>query len=285
MPTRFIAELLGRQICLASDLCTIAQRSATGLSGMFRAPALSTSGKRGDIPANSRRRLRTWPKLMPGSSLCTSPKTSPLASLVGSHHPRPAWLTIRISPLPRRYFRLSLVLSFRSSFHGGGFRSSTTAQCTLSRSSSISGSCPVMSAPRVLSAGAGLNGLGLVFAPALPADREAVALQGRAERAGACDAPLAARPAPAVAIPLSFASQAKAQRRRREQEIGPVSRGSTQSGRQGPTAMTLVGARAETFAARPRMRPEKTTSPAWRARVLGGGGRPPTGRTCLMLAI
>jgi hypothetical protein len=24
MPTRFIAELLGRQICLASDLCTTA---------------------------------------------------------------------------------------------------------------------------------------------------------------------------------------------------------------------------------------------------------------------
>ena len=134
--------------------------------------------------------------------------------------------------LSRRYFRLSLVLSFRSSFHGGGVRSSTTAQCTLSRSSSISGSCPVMSAPRVLSAGAGLNGLGLVFAPALPADREAVALQGRAERAGACDAPFAARPATAVAIPLSFTSHAKAQRRRREQEIGPMSRGSTPRGRQ-----------------------------------------------------
>ncbi len=39
----------------------------------------------------------------------------------------------------------------------------------------------------------------------LPADREAVALQGRAERAGACDEPLSARPALAVAIPLSFA--------------------------------------------------------------------------------
>ena len=42
---------------------------------------------------------------------------------------------------------------------------------------------------------------GLSLAPALPADREAVALQGRAERAGACDAPFAARPALAVAIP------------------------------------------------------------------------------------
>jgi hypothetical protein len=59
----------------------------------------------------------------------------------------------------------------------------------------------------------------LVFAPALPADREAGALQGRAERAGACDAPLSARPALAVAIPFSFASHAKALRRRREQKI------------------------------------------------------------------
>src|SRR5271166_2354884 len=126
-----------------------AQRSATGLSGIFWAPALSTGGKRGDNPANLRRRLRTWPKLRPGSSLCTSPKTSPLASLVGSHHPRPAWLTIKISPLPRRYFRLSFVLSFQSSFQGGGVRSSTTPQCTLSRSSLISGSYPVMSAPRI----------------------------------------------------------------------------------------------------------------------------------------
>ena len=65
----------------------------------------------------------------------------------------------------------------------------------------------------------------LVFAPALLADREAVALQGRAERAGACDAPLAARPALAVAIPFSFASHAKAQRRRREYETWPMARG------------------------------------------------------------
>ena len=76
-------------------------------------------------------------------------KTSPVASLVGSHQPRPAWLTMRISPLPRRYFRLSFVLSFRSSFQHGGVRSSTTAQCTLSRNSSISGSCRVISTPRV----------------------------------------------------------------------------------------------------------------------------------------
>src|SRR5271157_6004783 len=167
-----------------------AQRSATGLSGIFWAPALSTGGKRGDNPANLRRRLRTWPKLMPGSSLCTSPKTSPLASLVGSHHPRPAWLTIRISPLPRRYFRLSFVLSFRSSFHGSGVRSSHHgAMHPMAQFLDFRVVSGHVRSSR-LSAGAGLNGLGLGFAPALPADREAVALQGRAERAGACDAPL-----------------------------------------------------------------------------------------------
>ncbi len=62
-------------------------------------------------------------------------------------------------------------------------------------------SCHVRSSR--LSAGVGLSGLRPGFAPALPADREADALQGRAERAGACDGPLAARPALAVAIPLS----------------------------------------------------------------------------------
>jgi hypothetical protein len=41
-----------------------------------------------------------------------------------------------------------------------------------------------------LGAGAGLSGRGLVFAPALPSNRETVGLQGRAERAGACDEPL-----------------------------------------------------------------------------------------------
>jgi len=41
-----------------------------------------------------------------------------------------------------------------------------------------------------LSAGARLSGRGLVFAPALPPNRETVGLQGRAERAGACDEPL-----------------------------------------------------------------------------------------------
>src|SRR3984957_17051393 len=41
-----------------------------------------------------------------------------------------------------------------------------------------------------LSAGARLSGRGLVCAPALPPNRETVGLQGRAERAGACDEPL-----------------------------------------------------------------------------------------------
>src|SRR5271166_2050324 len=226
-----------------------AQRSAMGLSGRFRPPALSTGGKLGGRPANSRRRLRTWPKLKVGSSLWTSPKTSPLASLVGSHHPRPAWLTIRISPLPRRYFRLSLVLSFRSNLHGGGVRSSTTAQCTLSRSSSISGSFPVMSAPRVLSAGAGPSGLGLVSAPAPPPDREAGALQGRAERAGACDAPLAARPAPAVAIPSPSLLTRRLSGDGANKKFGPYRGVRRPAAANEPAAITLVGARAETVAA------------------------------------
>jgi hypothetical protein len=42
------------------------------------------------------------------------------------------------------------------------------------------------------------------LAPALPANREAIVLQGRAERAGALRQPLAARPALAVAILFSF---------------------------------------------------------------------------------
>ena len=70
-----------------------------------------------------------------------------------------------------------------------------------------------------LSAGAWLSGLGLLFAPALPVDREAGGLQGRAERAGASRQPLAARPVLAVRILFSFAHRAKARRRWREEEI------------------------------------------------------------------
>jgi hypothetical protein len=69
-----------------------------------------------------------------------------------------------------------------------------------------------------LSAGAGLIALSTSPLPCR-ANRELGMTQGRAERAGACAAPLAAGPALAVAIPLSFASHAKAGGRRREQEI------------------------------------------------------------------
>jgi hypothetical protein len=50
----------------------------------------------------------------------------------------------------------------------------------------------------------GLFGPVIGFSPALPGNREAVVLQGRAERAGALRQPLAARPALAVAILFSF---------------------------------------------------------------------------------
>src|ERR1700733_465867 len=82
-----------------------------------------------------------------------------------------------------------------------------------------------------LSAGARLSGLGLLFAPALPSDREAVVLQGRAERAGARDEPLSARPALAVAILFSFAHQTKVRRRWREQEIPAAVAGRPINGR------------------------------------------------------
>jgi hypothetical protein len=62
MPTRFIPELLGRQICLASDLCTTATTatcsgkrkaellvSATRLTCLIRAPA----SQRGEFDADS----------------------------------------------------------------------------------------------------------------------------------------------------------------------------------------------------------------------------------------
>ena len=77
-------------------------------------------------------------------------------------------------------------------FQGGGVRSSTTPQCTLSRSSLISGSCPVMSAPRIRAQELGWHTFGF-SGPCPSANREAVALQGRAVRAGACDTPLSAR--------------------------------------------------------------------------------------------
>jgi hypothetical protein len=70
-----------------------------------------------------------------------------------------------------------------------------------------------------LSAGARLSGLGLLFAPALPADREAACCKGARNAREPRDEPLSAQPALAVAILFSFAHQAKVRRRWREQEI------------------------------------------------------------------
>ena len=57
------------------------------------------------------------------------------------------------------------------------------------------------------------------FAPALPGNREAGALQWRADAREPRDEPLSARPALAVVILVSFAHHAKGRRRWREQEI------------------------------------------------------------------
>lgn len=97
-------------------------------------------GKEGLSPANSRSSLRAWPKLRPGSRYWTRWKQSPFAPLCGSHHPRPSWLTMRISPGPRRYLRAPRELSLASSRQGGGSRSSTAAQLVRARSSMTSGS-------------------------------------------------------------------------------------------------------------------------------------------------
>ena len=63
-------------------------------------------------------------------------------------------------------------------------------------------SCPLLAFERRSWAGIPLAFL----APALPANREAVALQGRAVRAGARDTPLSARPTLAVIGAASFLS-------------------------------------------------------------------------------
>lgn len=55
-------------------------------------------------------------------------KTSPLAELCGSHQPCPSWLTIRISPARRRYFRARRVLSRRSDRLAAGQRTSSATQ-------------------------------------------------------------------------------------------------------------------------------------------------------------
>src|SRR5208282_2579547 len=100
-----------------------------------------------------------------------------------------------------------------------------------------------------VSAGAGPSGLGLVSAPAPPPDREAGALQGRAERAGACDAPLAARPAPAVAIPSPSLLTRRLSGDGANKKFGPYRGVRRPAAANEPAAITLVGARAETVAA------------------------------------
>src|ERR1700722_19412720 len=133
------------------------------------------------------------------------------------HQPLPPWLTIRISPLPRRYFRLSFVLSFRSSFHGGSVRSSTTAQCTLSRSSSISGS--LMVAPCVWAQELGCLALGFSSPLPCPPTARRSRCKGARNAREPRDEPLSARASLAGAILFSFAHPAKVRRRWREQEI------------------------------------------------------------------
>jgi hypothetical protein len=96
--------------------------------------------------------------------------------------------------LPRRYLRLNLVLTFRLSFQDGGVRSSTMAQCTLARNSSILEVVSGHGRSSRLAQELDRAALRSFSAPALPGDREAVAQQGRAKPAGACDGPLWARP-------------------------------------------------------------------------------------------
>jgi hypothetical protein len=73
--------------------------------------------------------------------------------------------------------------------------------------------------------------------------------KGRAERAGACDRPLPARPALAVAIPLSFALTRRLGGVGANKKLGRCRGVRRPAAANGPAAMTLVGARAETAAA------------------------------------
>src|SRR5208337_1037789 len=109
-----------------------------GLGGPRLSRAGSDGAKSGRTPAKGRSIFRTSPKLRHGSRCWTSRKTSPLASLFGSHHPAPPCVTMTISPAPRRYLRQRLELSLRSSSQGGVAFSSTVAQLTPARSSSTS---------------------------------------------------------------------------------------------------------------------------------------------------
>ncbi len=80
------------------------------------------------MPDKARSKCRTCPKLRLGSRNCARANTSPLAWLLGSHQPRPPWLTITSPPAPHRYFQQCRVLSVLSSFQA--LRSSSVAQLT-----------------------------------------------------------------------------------------------------------------------------------------------------------
>jgi len=108
------------------------QRSSAGRSAALSFGARSAAGKDGASPDSSRNCRRTWPKLRLGSRCWASLNTSPLAVLPVSHQPRPSWLTMTVSPAPRRYFRFARLLSLSSSLYPA--LSSSTAQFTPARS-------------------------------------------------------------------------------------------------------------------------------------------------------
>ena len=87
---------------------------------------------------------RTFGAKALGSRCWVRLNTSSLASLIGSHQPRPPWLMISTSPAPRRYFRHFGVLPSLSSSQPGCRRSNSAVQLTPARSWSSSVSCPLI---------------------------------------------------------------------------------------------------------------------------------------------
>ena len=143
--------------------------------------------------------------------------------------------------MPRRYFRLSFVLSFRSSFqHRRCLLQHHSAMHLLSQFLDFGVVSGHIRSSR-LSAGAGLSGLGL-FCPC-PAfkPRDGRAARARGTR-GSLRRTLVARPALAVAIPTSFASRggwAKAARTENAAQKQGRSRGAL-SKRSGPFSPGIV---------------------------------------------
>ena len=115
---------------------------------------------------------------------------------------------MRISPLPRRYFRLSFVLSFRSSFQHGGFAPAPQRNApyrAIPRFRGRVGSCALLAFER--RSWAVWPWAFFRPCPALkPRDRRAARARGTR---GSLRRTLVARPALAVAIPHSLASHAK----------------------------------------------------------------------------